>query len=90
MDCRRTPGDWEKELIALGSMAGWGIIPVVTKIDKLSRNQRKPAVKQIAQHLGLQPRQLLACSSHSKEGMDKIWNTLERFIQPLASSTEDS
>lgn len=83
MDCRRMPGEWEKDIIGLGSMAGWGIIPVITKVDKLSRNKRKPAIKKIAHSLGLHEKQIVSCSAHTKEGFPLIWQSVERFIDPV-------
>ena len=82
MDSRRDPGDWERSLAAMGSEFGWGIIPVVTKIDKLSRSERKPAIERIARGIGVEARQIVPCSSSSREGLEQLWATLERFAGP--------
>ena len=81
MDIRRTPGDWEKELVTLGSGCGWGVIPVVTKADKLSRSQQKPAIAKIAKSIGLSPKQVVSCSSLSGEGMDEVWRAMQRYVE---------
>ena len=80
VDIRRNPGDWERELVTLGSACGWGVIPVVTKVDKLSRNQRRPAVKKIATALGFHSSQMIVTSSQSKEGLADVMRALEGFI----------
>lgn len=80
IDIRRTPGDWERDLVMLGSACGWGVIPVVTKADKLSRNKRKPAIKKIAQAIGLNATQVIPCSSLNREGLDDVLITIERFV----------
>ena len=80
MDIRRTPGDWERELVTLGSACGWGVIPIVTKADKLSRSQQKPAIQKIARSIGLSPKQLLPCSALSGEGMDEVWRAMLRYV----------
>jgi GTP-binding protein len=81
MDIRRTPGEWEKTLVALGSHCGWGIIPIVTKADKLSLSQRKPALRKIASGIGLDPKQLVPCSSLKREGLGDVWRALSRFVE---------
>ena len=81
MDCRRDPGEWEKSLITLGSSYGWGVIPIVTKIDKLKASQRKLALKKIAKQIGLPPRQIIATSSQSKEGLDQVWSAMRRYLE---------
>ena len=81
VDIRRTPGDWERDLVMLGSACGWGVIPVVTKADKLSRNKRKPAIKKIAAALGLNASQVIPCSSLNREGLDEVLSAIERFMQ---------
>ena len=81
MDIRRTPGDWERELVTLGSACGWGVIPVVTKADKLSRSQQKPAIAKIAKSIGLSSKQVVPCSSLSGEGMDDVWRAMQRYVE---------
>jgi|GEM_PF-181815 len=79
LDARREPGDWERELVALGSEYGWGIIPVVTKVDKLARSQRKPTFESIATALGLEASQLFGWSAVNREGYEELWAAIERI-----------
>ena len=81
MDCRRDPGEWEKSLITLGSSYGWGVIPIVTKIDKLKASQRKLALNKIAKQIGLPPRQIIATSAQSKEGLNQVWSAMRRYLE---------
>ena len=80
IDIRRTPGEWERDLVMLGSVCGWGVIPVVTKADKLSRNKRKPAIKKIASAIGLNQSQLISTSSLNREGLSEVLSAIERFV----------
>ena len=90
MDIRRTPGEWEKDLVTLGSACGWGVIPIVTKSDKLSRSQQKPAIQKIAQTIGLSPKQLIPCSSLKGEGMYDIWRAMQRYVDTPYQSLNHS
>ena len=89
MDIRRMPGDWERELVMLGSRCGWGVIPIVTKSDKLSLSQRKPALRKIAKGVGLDVKQLIPCSSLKRDGLDEVWRALSRFVAEPYQSEED-
>ena len=89
MDCRRDPGEWELSLMTLGSQCGWGVIPVVTKIDKLKASQRKLALNKIAKQIGLPSRQLIATSSQSKEGLDRVWSSMRRYLEVSSPSADD-
>lgn len=95
LDARREPGDWERELVALGSEFGWAIIPVVTKVDKLSKSQRKPTFETIATALGLEASQLFAWSAVNREGYEQLWAAIERIagdrtaLPPFGVSAED-
>ena len=80
IDIRRTPGEWERDLVMLGSACGWGVIPVVTKADKLSRNKRKPAIKKIAQGIGLDTTQIISTSTLNREGFSDVLSSIERFV----------
>ena len=80
MDIRRTPGEWERNLVTLGSAYGWGIIPIVTKADKLSRSQQKPAIQKIAKTIGLNAKQVIPCSSLNGNGMIDVWRAIQAYV----------
>lgn len=79
MDVRRTPGDFETSLIHWCSHHGHAILPVVTKVDKLSKSKRGLAVREIAQTLGLRPRGVIGWSAMTGEGLDPLWRGVVRL-----------
>lgn len=78
LDARREPGEWERSMMAMGSEFGWAVLPVVTKVDKLKRSDRKPAFEQLATAIGVEPNQLLTWSAVTREGEAELWAALER------------
>ncbi len=56
-------------------------IPVLTKADKLSKNQRNKQVASIAKSLGCLPRALLQFSATSGEGRDELWQALMQLLE---------
>jgi GTP-binding protein len=81
MDVRRTPGEWEKQLVGWSSIHGYTLVPVVTKVDKLSSSKRKPAIAKVARALGLTPRQVVGWSAVSGQGIDALWARIDRLSQ---------
>ena len=51
-------------------------IVVVTKIDKLSRGRRRPALVQVCQTLGVEYEEVVGYSSKTSEGRQELWNAL--------------
>ncbi len=90
MDIRRRPGDWEQELMTWSSLYGRGVIPVVTKVDKLSRSRRGPALAQIAKALGCSPRKLIAWSAPTGEGLMPLWEAIQRAVSGDSGSSSSS
>ncbi|MGK0361893.1 MAG: GTP-binding protein [Bradymonadia bacterium] len=79
MDVRRTPGDFETDLIHWCSHHGHAVLPVVTKVDKLSKSKRGLAVRGIANKLGFQPRSVIGWSAVTGEGLDPLWRGVVRL-----------
>ena len=79
-DVRRQPGDWEKQMVTWASHFGYAVIPVATKIDKLTVSKKKPGILSTAQGLGLNPKQVVAWSAVSGEGLDELWDRIERVL----------
>lgn len=79
LDCRRTPTEEERYLRDLAFEAGRQILPIITKADKLSKNQLFNAKKEISSKLNLEATDILV----SGEGLDTlpIWQCmLEPYI----------
>lgn len=81
LDCRRAPGEWETGLVTYCSTRGLAMLPVVTKIDKLSKSQRFPMLTRISGDLGLPVEALCAFSAETGEGLLPLWNRLERMLR---------
>ena len=58
------------------------VIVVITKADKLSKNQRNKQAASIAKSLGMEARELIQFSATSGEGKDEIWQALLRILEP--------
>ena len=84
VDCRREPGEWERELVAFCLRHGRAVIPVATKVDKLPVSQRKPALARLSQQLGLGRRGLIGWSAATGEGLEPLWQAIQRHIAPLS------
>jgi GTP-binding protein len=69
----------ELELANYLQSLGRPIVPVVTKSDKLSKNERKPAAMVLSRLLRIDP---VILSSQSGEGMDDLWKRILRILQP--------
>ena len=80
VDAKREPGQWEMDLVAWSIHHGYAVVPVATKIDKLSASKRKPELARIARKLGLNSRQLVGWSSLSGDGVEELWRRIERLV----------
>ncbi len=68
----------ELDLALLEGLGAFGtpVQVVATKLDKLSKHQRKPALAALGEGLGL-PSPPLGFSSLTREGRDGLWDVLE-------------
>jgi GTP-binding protein len=88
VDCRREPGQWERDLAAFCSTRGLALVTVVTKVDKLPKSKRFESLSRIARSLGVPPEALVAFSSETGEGLDLLWRRVVRVLnlgQPEAN-----
>lgn len=56
---------------------GRAVIPVLTKADKLSKHERKPAAATLQRLIGAPP---VVFSSLSREGVDELWRRVEAAL----------
>ena len=80
VDVRREPGTFETDLIGWATAQGLAILPVATKLDKLSASKRKPALAKVARGLGVDRRDLIGWSALNGQGGEELWRTLQRRL----------
>ncbi len=81
-DIRRVPLAEDRQM--LDWLRAYDIPPVlvVTKCDKVSRNERGRQAKVIASSLGVAAAELTFFSTLTREGKDEIWEKIERLLFP--------
>lgn len=75
IDARRGAEVEERELIEWLLANEVPVIPVLTKVDKLSKSKRKPAGAALVRELGL-PGQPVLFSAQSGEGLAELWRAI--------------
>lgn len=80
LDIRRTPCAEDKCMLEW--LAGLSIpaIPVITKCDKVSRNEKAKQSEMISQVLGVPKNRFTYFSALSKAGRDDVWERIERLL----------
>ncbi|HEY5973430.1 MAG TPA: ribosome biogenesis GTP-binding protein YihA/YsxC [Geobacteraceae bacterium] len=80
LDVRRTPNAEDRQL--LDWLQSYGIPPllVITKCDKVSKNERAKQAALIAQTLGVSKDRFCFFSALSREGVDGIWARLTELL----------
>ncbi len=71
----------ERDVTTLAWLTHIGHRPIVvgTKMDKLSRGQRRPGLMRMCQRLGLgEQEDTVGYSSHTHEGRQELWQTVKR------------
>jgi GTP-binding protein len=73
VDPRRDAGLDETEIVKYVAARGVLVIGVMTKADKLSKHERKPALEKLKRALGVP---VVAVSATDGEGIDELWRRL--------------
>ena len=81
VDARLPAQELDRGLITARSVAHLPQQIVVTKIDRLSKSERKPALLKLAQGLGVPVEALLPFSSENGEGVTELWQRIEKAIR---------
>jgi GTP-binding protein len=79
-DVRRIPKDEELQMLAWLRTYGVTPILVVTKCDKVSKNERGRQLALIARELGVEREELCCFSALSREGVEMIWERIEALL----------
>jgi len=89
-DIRRVPREEDLQLLDWLEEFGIPTIPVITKIDKVSRNQRAKHLRAIAEATGLEKDDFSLFSSLNREGFDDLWERLEIALEEKADDLQET
>ena len=81
-DIRRTPVAEDRQMLQWFKAYDIPAVLVITKCDKVSRNERAKQAAVIAGALGVLKEDLCFFSALSKEGKDEVWERIERLLLP--------
>jgi len=76
LDIRRVPSADDLEMLDWLEEFEIPTIPVVTKVDKLSKNETARQVKKIAAATGLPEEVFSLFSAHTRKGRDEVWERI--------------
>lgn len=76
LDARRIPSADDLEMLDWLEEFGIPTIPVVTKVDKLSQNETRRQLKQIAMATGLPEDAFSLFSAQTRQGKDEVWERI--------------
>jgi GTP-binding protein len=88
-DIRRIPREEDIQLLDWLEEFGVPTIPVVTKVDKVSRNQRRNHLQKISAATGLPVDAFSVFSALSKEGREEIWERIEDALEMIGAASAD-
>ncbi len=80
MDIRRTPKIDEFNFIDWLNQRNIPCIPILTKIDKLSKNKQIKQRIIIGKKLGMPSDELIGFSAKSRAGLKDVWEAIEYFL----------
>jgi GTP-binding protein len=88
LDIRRVPTDEDRQMLAwLGS---YGIQPilVITKCDKVSKNEKARQTAIIAGELGVKKEEFCFFSALNREGVEQVWERIEQVLAPFCDEPQ--
>ncbi len=80
LDIRRVPSDDDLQMLAWLRAYSVAPIIVVTKCDKLSKNERARQTAVICATLGVEKQELTFFSALNKEGKDAVWRRIDALL----------
>jgi GTP-binding protein len=80
MDIRREPGAGENDLMNWLEHHRIAYLPVITKCDKLSKNQQFSRRKTIAKKLDLSAEDLILFSAKTRAGLADLWAAITELV----------
>jgi GTP-binding protein len=76
LDIRRTPSEEDQQLFDWLDLNEITTVPVVTKIDKLSKTAQAKQLQLIADSLKVNPSDWVGFSSKTRQGRDTLWKVI--------------
>lgn len=86
VDSRRTPADLDMHMREWLEVSGIDWSVVMTKADKLSKNQLATSARTIVKTLEIDAGKIIRFSSMTKEGVDQIWRVIDPYLQKKSTS----
>lgn len=90
LDIRRTPTEEDQQMLSWLRAFSVPPIIVITKCDKVSKNERAKQSAIIMERLGLDKSEVSYFSALSKEGKDGIWARIDALVAPPVEETADA
>ncbi len=84
-DIRRTPREEDLQLLDWLGELEVPTIPVITKVDKISRSRRETQLRSILEATGLPRDAFTLFSALTREGRDEIWQRIEAALDEEVS-----
>jgi len=81
LDIRRIPSDEDLQMLNWLRSYNRKSIVVLTKCDKLTKNQRAKQIELISQRIGIAKEGLTLFSALSKEGRDNVWRAIQAALE---------
>ncbi|ACH40807.1 MULTISPECIES: ribosome biogenesis GTP-binding protein YihA/YsxC [Citrifermentans] len=89
LDIRRTPTEEDLQMLAWLRAFSVPPIVVITKCDKVSKNERARQSAVIMEKMQLKKEELNYFSALSKEGKDAVWARIDALLSPAAAETTE-
>ena len=88
VDIRRTPSDHDKLMLEWSMERGLPVLIVLTKADKVGRNEAFNQQHKIAKSLGISPKQVIQTSASKKTGIDELREAIDALYDEYFESNE--
>ncbi len=80
-DIRRTPDDEDRMLMEWIAQAEKGVILVITKVDKVTRNEKNIRTKAILDAFGCENLHVIHYSVPKREGREPLWKLIKEALE---------
>ena len=81
LDVRREPNEDDHRVLQWSRDHGFEEKVVLTKVDKLSNNERARSKRTISQSIDVSPEDMILFSKVTREGVDQIWRLIDHKLK---------